>query len=365
MKDPGGWAEIGERVRECRIAANMSQEQLASALRLDRTMIAKIEMGVRRVDALELAKLSTVLKVPLSHFLTPAPAVVSRRAELAEDGAADGTRQSYRMEFALTTWLADVRQLMESGEFTPPPIARFPGRITDIADARKAALWARQKIDLGAEPISSLMSVCEALGQLVAVVEVPGEGASLVEDEIAVAVVSDQGDPGRRRATAAHELGHLVVGDEYSSDVSVHTSRGDRELVVEAFAAELLLPAQALLARFEAREGAPRERLVVLAAHYRTSWSLTLRQAVAAGVIDKATAKELRQRNPTRAELMEAVGWAPQPDLERVRVPPAYAHAVVQAYLKGGITVSRAVELMRGQIEPADLPARDDTEPEL
>ncbi|MEU7749068.1 helix-turn-helix transcriptional regulator [Nonomuraea sp. NPDC049158] len=94
---------MGDRVRECRLAAEMSQEQLASAMNLDRTMIAKIETGVRRIDALELAKLSAILKVPLSYFLSPPPVVVSRRTELADNTVTDATRQSYRLEIALST----------------------------------------------------------------------------------------------------------------------------------------------------------------------------------------------------------------------------------------------------------------------
>jgi hypothetical protein len=54
---------------------------------------------------------------------------------------------------------------------------------------------------------------------------------------------------------------------------------------------------------------------------------------------------------------MEALGWAPQPDLEAVWVPPHYAHAVIAAWRKGAITATRAVELMHGQITAADLPA--------
>ena len=46
----------------------------------------------------------------------------------------------------------------------------------------------------------------------------------------------------------------------------------------------------------------------------------------------------------------------PQPDLESIRVPPGYAHAVVEAWRRGRITATRAVELMHGQITLADLP---------
>lgn len=347
------------------MAADMSQEELASALKLDRTMIAKIERGVRRVDALELAKLSAVLRVPLSYLLDSPPSVVSRRAELADDTVTDATRQSHRLEVALSTWLADIRQLVEMRAFNPPEIERYPEEVQDASSARRAAVWVRERLGHGVEPIDSLMSVCERLGQMVAVVEAPGEGASLIDAGLAVAVVSGHGDPGRRRATAAHELGHLIVGDEYSTDIGIHASRDEREAVIDAFAAELLLPVAAFGGVARSGERAKREYLVVMAARFRTSWSLTVRQAVAAEVIDRSAARELRRRNPTRGELMEAVGWTPQPDLEAVRVPPSFAHAVMECYKRSLITESRAVELMRGQIVATDLPMRDDADLDL
>ncbi|MEU7749069.1 hypothetical protein [Nonomuraea sp. NPDC049158] len=126
-----------------------------------------------------------------------------------------------------------------------------------------------------------------------------------------------------------------------------------------------MLPIDALTGCLPAGPTTKRDVLISFAARYRTSWSLTLRQATEAGLIDRDTAKTLRQRNPTRTELMEAVDWAPQPDLEAVLVPPRYAHAVLQSFKNGLITTSRAVEMMRGQVSAADLPARDypDLEP--
>jgi hypothetical protein len=61
---------------------------------------------------------------------------------------------------------------------------------------------------------------------------------------------------------------------------------------------------------------------------------------------------------------MEAVGWTPQPDLEAVRVPPHYAHAVIEAWRKGALTTTSAVELMHGQITAADLPSGTEGEVE-
>ncbi len=89
---------------------------------------------------------------------------------------------------------------------------------------------------------------------------------------------------------------------------------------------------------------------------------MAVRQAQRAGVIDGAIARKLRLSNPTRAEFMESIGWAPQIDLESATVPPSYAHAVIQAWERDLITSARAVELMHGQLSIEDLPPRDDSE---
>jgi hypothetical protein len=123
--------------------------------------------------------------------------------------------------------------------------------------------------------------VCEQVGLLAAVVDVPGDGASVLDSDLAVAVVSSHHDPGRRRATAAHDAG---------------------------------------------------------------GWF---------------------SETPTRAELLDATGWTPQPDLDSVRVPPSFAHAVLAAHRRHQVSSRRAAELMRGQLDTADFPSalEEDIEP--
>ena len=356
------WSDIGERVRESRLAAGLSQDDLAQRVGLERTKIAKIESGDRRVDALELARLSSVLRVPMSHFLHRRPQVLSRRAQLVDDTDSDTARNSYQIEASLLAWLRDVRQMIELGTLRQGALLTYPGVVSDAKVAREAALWARESLGLGNGPIETLMSVCERAGQLVLVTDLHGEGASLVDGDVAVAVVSREPDHGRRRATAAHELGHLVLGDEYSSDLGVASSRADREDAVDAFAAELLLPTDVVAKA--AVDGNAREVLTRLAASYRTSWSLAVRQACRARMVEPAQAAKLRSVAPTRAELREALGWAPQADLETVQVPPTYAHAVMEAWKDDFVTSQRAVELMHGQITIDDLPSKPDLDVE-
>jgi transcriptional regulator with XRE-family HTH domain len=358
------WSDIGERVQLTRAALGMSQTELADAMGLDRTMVAKIEAGSRRIDALELSRLSTALKVPMAHFLESQPLVLSRRMiPLTDDTETDAGRESNMLDLALESWMRELRQLIELGTLEARPALAFPSPVNDGQAARTAAGWLRNELQLGMEPIDSMLGLCERAGQFVLVTELEGDGASALDGELGAAVVSLKGDPARRRATAAHELGHLVLGDEYSSDLGVHASRASREAVIDTFAAELLLPSSIFLKDGVSKEPISRERLLGIAARYRTSWSLTLKQAAAAGAgpIPKAWTRS----NPTKAEFLEALGWAPQPDLESVRVSPAVASSVMRAWRRGLITRRRAVELMHGQIQDSDLPvdAEVDLEP--
>ncbi len=329
-------------------------------------MIVKIESGNRRIDAMELVRLSSALQVPVDFLLRSTPLVLSRRTGVVtEEADTEVARESGRLDLALVAWLHEVQQLVELGVLLPGPLLKAMAPVDSQTAARELALWVRKQFGMNLEAIESLAELCERAGQYVLVTYVPGEGASVVEGDVAVAVVSLEGDPGRRRATAAHELGHLVIGDEYSSDLGVHASRADREALLDAFAAELLLPSRVLTEERGASEAISRDQLIGLAARYRTSWSLAIRQAAHAGVLSPQARRDWVRSTPTRSEFMEAVGWAPQPDLEAIRVPPRYAHAVMEAWRRGLLTATRAVELMHGQISAADLPpaAEADVEP--
>jgi len=357
------WQEIGERVREARLAKGLSQLQLAQKVDLDRTMITKIESGARRLDALELARLAHALDVPVGHFLHPAPAVLSHRTPLAEDTATDASQAYHRLDNALAAWIRDIRQLMKLGTLQPQPIKRYHGKVDGPDSAAEAARWLRGELGLGSSPIQSMAELCERCGQYVLVTELPGDGASAVDGDIAAAVVSLNGYPGRRRSTAAHELGHMVLGDEYSTDIGVAASREEREAMIDAFAAELLLPVAAIRAAASEAKASPRSILVRLAAEYRTSWSMALRQARKAGFINVQVEKKLRSSLPTYAEFRDSLGWTPQPDLEDIRVSPGFAHAVMTAYRNGQITRRRAFELMHGQLRSEeDLPPVEEDE---
>ncbi|MNJ63052.1 anaerobic benzoate catabolism transcriptional regulator [compost metagenome] len=68
---------MGDRLRHAREYMGLSQDDVASVLGLSRPSVTNIELGARKVEALELNKLAKLYRRPLEYLLTgsePAPA---------------------------------------------------------------------------------------------------------------------------------------------------------------------------------------------------------------------------------------------------------------------------------------------------
>jgi len=349
------WADVGDRVRASRGAAGLTQTQLAERVGLQRSMVSKIEAGERGVDALELYRLADALGVPLTHLVSrPAPAVVSRRAQ-ASDDVDEADRLRYRLDIALEEHARRVGWLIEGGWLTPPDRSyRYSAETPD--EARRAAQECRRLLGLDDEPLPPLTGVAESLGLYLTVVAEFADGASLGGgDGWGAAVIGAVAEPGRRRMTAAHELGHHVLGDEYSSDVGVAASRDEREAVVQAFATEFLVPQDAVTARLAAVDEVDQyAALLQVAAHYRASWSMVVSTASRGTRLD---VRGLRSRAPVDADFLRVVGLLPAADLPLKETGPAYRRAVLRALDAGHVTPARASELLYDAVSTIDLEA--------
>jgi len=58
------------RLRQARLAAGLTQQQVAKALRKPQSFVSKSELGERRLDPVELQRLAKVYKKPLQFFLS-------------------------------------------------------------------------------------------------------------------------------------------------------------------------------------------------------------------------------------------------------------------------------------------------------
>lgn len=62
--------QVGERLRQAREYVGLSQDEVASSLGMSRPSITNIELGARKVEAMELHKLSKLYKRSYEYLLT-------------------------------------------------------------------------------------------------------------------------------------------------------------------------------------------------------------------------------------------------------------------------------------------------------
>lgn len=65
--------ELGSRIAKARRGAGITQEALAKCLDLDRSAVAKIEKGLRKVDSLELLAISDAVGCSVESLLKQEP----------------------------------------------------------------------------------------------------------------------------------------------------------------------------------------------------------------------------------------------------------------------------------------------------
>ncbi|HET8659896.1 MAG TPA: XRE family transcriptional regulator [Micromonosporaceae bacterium] len=350
-------AEVGDRIREARLAAGLSQGQLSLAVGLERTALVRVEAGQRQLTALELYRVADALRLPLAHFVTRPPEAMRSRRQALADEADSAARDRLQLDAALEAQLRDTEQLVGYGVLVPPapPEARQVGTPDDAAGLARDA---RRILGHESGPVGPLAEVAERFGLFLTVVDLDADGASMFLDTYGVAVTGCV-EPGRRRWTAVHELGHHLIRDEYHTDVGVAASRDEREHLVDVFTGEFLLPQNDLLAKAPSVGDDTRASLIGIAATYRLSWSAVVDRARRAELVSAEEAQRLRAQTPMKGDFLAVLGREPYPDLPLGDRGPLWTQAVLRAHSEALITGQRAVELLGGRISIEDLPGED------
>lgn len=338
------FAELGERIRYVRLASNESQDQLGRAIGVDRTAISRIESGERKTSAVELLKLAAHLKVTLSDLIEqPSPDVVAARPHL-DDDAAPEERAHSRAELELDRALRDARQLQGYGLIRVADLPFLHCGLDSEQQGQDLAREARRFLGNDEAPLGSMTDVAARFGLWCRTTSQDVQGLSLTpEPGFGVALVAEGLEPGRRRATVAHELGHHLSGDTYES-AGHYSAPAESERFIEAFAAEFLLPAAAVR-KLDGR--ASRESLIRTAAEYRVSWSLLTRSC---DRVDLDVSRAEMSLKPVRAEFLTVLGATPEPDVEPPGLPRAWIAACARAGTENLVTDRRAYELSCGVV---------------
>ena len=347
--------ELGARVAEARALAALTQEELASRTRMERTVISKIENGARRLGATELVAIADALERPVDWFFkTSPPAVISRRADPSVGG------RSRILDTKVERIARDIEFLRDQDEL--PSLELFlrdpPG---SLGEAEQAALDLRKHLQCPQGPLIALQGQVERVGLYGFSIDLGRSGpdaAYVAVEDVGVAVINGALEPGRRRFNLAHELGHHVFQDAYAPEIGL-SPQDENEKLINAFAIHLLLPSSDV--HLIMKEFDPDYRLgaVAAAVRYRLSWTAVCAQLRNVGVIDAGIREELANRPPSSVDFLE-LGEHWVPELDAPSVPPQYGRRVLAAYRRGKLTSSRVQELLWGTLRDSELPTRDE-----
>ena len=238
---------IGQRLKQVRLARGLSLDELAARLGgiVTKQALSKYEVGKSQPSSPVLARLAEALEVKMAYLISEPTISVDFIAYRKK--ASMPVKEQEQLKSRIGQQMEDRIRLQEL--FSPDVPFAFPLQeytVSTLEDADSAALELRGRLQLGRDPIGSMVTTLETSGVHVLEVDASDkfDGISAIIRKsggmaVAGAVVTRQGLPGeRQRLNRAHELGHLVL------DVAEGV---DEEKAAFRFAGAFLSPAETFI----------------------------------------------------------------------------------------------------------------------
>ena len=262
--------QIATRIRTVRESLGLTQAAVATELQVHRPAVSEIEAGRRAVSAEELYRLSDFFGVAVAELLAEVPTEADEAAELlalrCEDTDTLDARVSLKRFVADRRAEFELESLLELAHPVSDAIRRdapTPRTVREAVEQGDAlATLERRQLGLGAEPISSVLSILARqgvrIGQLRALPSARIDGVYFETADLGpcVGVNMRDGDwtGGRAAFTAAHEYAHVVLRDRTREVFQLAGGERDlQEVRANAFAAAFLMPADGIKSYFESK----------------------------------------------------------------------------------------------------------------
>jgi Zn-dependent peptidase ImmA (M78 family) len=295
----------------------------------------------------------------IEWFLIDAPQPVLSRRNLDEPGAA-----SSQIDAVVDRIARSVEFIVDhQGDLLPPRDRQPIARPRSNSEVERMARVARDQLDLDDhQPLLDLSDRLAEIGLLTFSVDLgpdTADGASIALRDGGVSVINGNRMVGRRRLTATHELGHFLVGDEYTTDWRVGDGDASSwEARLDRFARAVLLPASGLEDAWRER-GASGENLrtcaVRIASRFRVDMSTLALRLRELRIVSSAEADQVRHVRTTRADIVEHELLI-KDELAAPSLPRRYEAAVLGLYRSEIVSAARATDLLLDSWEESDLP---------
>lgn len=338
----------GDRVKVVIDRSGLPQGEFAVAVGLDASKMSKSLAGARRFTSLDLAAIAEHGGVTVDWLLTGREAPVSMAARAASGSSSEqAVKQAERVAELRET----AAELGYPQAWTGVSLPDSKIRMVDQGEALAAEaldLVAASGLDASVPDLAGLVE--RVFGADVCIVDLGSgfDGLSVVTQEAKAIVAAPTPQAYRQRFTIAHELAHLLTGDDQGvhldRDVLART-RDETEWRANAFAAAFLMPEAELRAAGALTDGA----FCRLASALRVSPAalairlegLRLIDAMARDQWRTITAKAAAARAGCSAELAESSAYSMSP-----RTPALLLRDLMQAHIDERTTLRPAARLL-------------------
>ncbi|MEP1079370.1 XRE family transcriptional regulator [Leptolyngbya sp. PL-A3] len=244
---------IGERLREARKNVQLSQEAAAAVIGLDRTALIKIEKGTRTVTGVELQQLAQLYRRDPAEFLVDQPLQEDLLITFGriEGNAPLGWSKEIAHQIEILKEAVRLRDMLGDPLSAFPPIYQLPlprSYEEAAAQGKEIAVLERERLKLGAGPISDVANLIASQGIWTAAVNFPDNvsGLFIAHQQYGLAIFVHQRHARvRRRFSYAHEYAHALV-DRNRREPEPTSTQNKNDFIekrANAFASEFLIPA--------------------------------------------------------------------------------------------------------------------------
>ena len=330
---------VGERIRQARKMAQMSQDALGNKAGVSKQAISKYELAKDMPGSAVLSQLAKALGVRVEFFLRRKSAL-DVQAPAYRRHSRLGAKEQEAILAEVQEWLErylEVESFLPRDEVRsfqfPPNLDRNVHCLEVVEDVAEGV---RRAWDLGLDPIENLTEVLEDKGIKVRLAEAPDRFDALtmwVNGEVPVIAVNRSFPGDRQRFSLAHELGHLML--KVGPGV-------DEERAACRFAGAFLVPAA--VAHYElggGRHTLDAHELYLLKQKYGVSMQAWVYRAKDLGIVSESAAQSLFSS-------FKSSGWYRQEPGEQLprEEPQRMKRLVMKLLAEDLISESRAAELL-------------------
>jgi Zn-dependent peptidase ImmA (M78 family)/DNA-binding XRE family transcriptional regulator len=277
---------FAQRLKSARIKAGLAQQELADRLEVTKQAVSKYETGKMLPESALLIKMAEILGHKVDFFFRPFSVSLENVEFRKRERLGSRSVESIKIDVAdrLERYL-ELEELMDiSSQFENPLkdiIVSSPEEV-EAAVVQLLAFW-----DTGINSLPNVLELLEDKGVKVVEIEADPDFDGLsawVKGDVPVIVLNqNMNDVVRKRFTALHELGHLLL------QIPEETAHKVREKICNRFAGAMLMPKETFI--FELgikRHGVSLNELFEIKASYGISVQAIMYRASDLRIVPKA-----------------------------------------------------------------------------